>query len=150
MKLMRQKGQILLILLGILFFGSSATAIGVLLTGKTLSQIKKEVSVAVSDKERIKKLDAVLDGWAKFIEEQDKKIGVLRKEMFHLLQQREAPTERMEQVFNKIDDLNQESIAMIVNSRFALKEHLSVDEWRRIFIKEEKGAGSAEQSPASK
>jgi len=140
MKLMQQKGQALIILLTILFVGSSTTAIGVLLTGKTIPQIKKEVSATIANKQRIKKINAVLDAWKDEVAEQEKKAVALRKEMFQLYQRHDTRADQLEKIFSKIDDLNRESIAMILNSRFALIEQMSADEWSRIFSKERKDA----------
>jgi len=128
----RQRGQTLIIIfLGALLL--SGTAASLLDSGKSATELRKEIGHLVADEDRALRLDGV-------IERMEKETGRFRSEHDDLGRQALALMERHETrpsefgpLIERADALNAGARKTLLDLRFELRRSLSAEEWRSLF-----------------
>jgi len=130
----RQHGQALVILLfGSLFVGGAGMAAGLFLTGRTTTELRKETLAIVQEEDRRKAIEAVFTRWDKEVKSIDAAWGKNRKALVALLERHDASASDFDTLYAQADAIEAQGLGMALDMRYALREQLSADEWRRLF-----------------
>ena len=131
--LKNQGGQVLVILLTTVFLGGSTAAVGVLTTGQTSKEITKKVKKLDMDKDREKQALKLVKRWKKdgkaFWKADQKNL----KKVFKLMKKYETTPEDLDRFLARQDRNIDKNDAILLDSRFALKEVLTEEEWNAVF-----------------
>lgn len=129
----RQSGQVLIILLGSLLMGGSGIATGFFLTGKTSGEIRKDALAILEDANRRDTIKRILKRWETDVKGMDKTRSTHIDRLAELLQQRDATSDDFDPLFAQFDALQMQAFDTALAMRFALREQLSAEEWRKLF-----------------
>jgi TolA-binding protein len=111
---------------------SGATA-GVLLTGKSVAQLREQAGAMAREPQRRLAIDAAFVRWeqrAKHIEEARE---ANRKALFALLPKHDVVSAEFERLHGEADAIAAESLGAALDLRFGVREQLSGEEWQRLF-----------------
>lgn len=128
-----QSGQILIILLGSLFFGGSAILVGTLGTGHSLGELKSRIEHVVKGEDRQRALRQVLDGWDKAGKEYEKATAGSQSAIVKLAHRHDATRKEFQAVYGEIDARDARYIASFVGIRDSIRKQVTVEEWQAIF-----------------
>ena len=128
-----QSGQILIILVATLLLGGGGFAAGVVLTGKPVSALKKETLAMVEERNRRENVEAVFKRWDKDVERIDASREKNRKAMLALMRRHDARSAEFDKIYAESDAIEAQALDAGLDMRFALREQLSAEEWRRLF-----------------
>jgi predicted nucleic acid-binding Zn-ribbon protein len=128
-----QSGQILIILLGSLFFGGSAIVVGTLGTGHSLEELKSRITHVVKDAERERTLKGALDGWEKAGKEYEKATAESQKDIVKLAHRRDATRAEFQAAYGEIDARDARFLERFVGIRESIKKQVTSEEWQAIF-----------------
>ena len=129
----KQSGQVLIILFGSLLLGGAGVSAALLLTGKTASEIRKGALSMVEDPERRDQIKAVLGRWEKEAKRLDKTRNENIRKVTALVRRHDATSGDFAPVFAAFDEMETQGFEAALAMRFALREQLSAEEWRRLF-----------------
>ena len=129
----RQSGQVLIIIVATLLLGGGGLAAGVVLTGKPVSELKKESLAMVQDRGRRENIEGVFKRWDKDIEALYSKRDKNRKAIVELMQKRGATLSDFDRVYVESDAIEAQAFEAALDMRFALRQQLSPEEWRKLF-----------------
>jgi len=127
-----QRGQaLIIIMIGALFLGgASATLMN---SGKSASELRKEIGHLVQDEGRALRADGVvarMDTEAEHFASEHHKLG---REALELMARHDARPGEFEALLAQADALNARSRKALVDLRFELRQDLSPEEWRSLF-----------------
>lgn len=128
-----QSGQVLIMLFGSLLMGSSGLAAGLLLTGKTSSEMRKDALRMVDGDDRRDKIKAILKRWEDEVERMDKTRKKNINELATLVRRHDAEPDDFDPTFAALDETEAQAFDAALAMRFALREQLSAEEWRELF-----------------
>ena len=100
----KQSGQVLMILLGSLLMGGSGLTAGLLLTGKSASEMRKDTLKIVEDEIRRDKVKAILKSWEGGVKRMDKTRNKNIVELVALLRRHDATPADFDSVFAVFDE----------------------------------------------
>ena len=129
----RQSGQVLIIIVAALLLGGGGLAAGVVLTGKPVSELKKESLAMVQDRDRRENVEGVFKRWDKDIEALLAKRDKNRKAIVELMQKRGATLADFNRVYAESDAIETQAFEAALDMRFALRQQLTPEEWRKLF-----------------
>lgn len=130
----RRRGQVLIILLGALFLGGSAAAIGgTFFTGRSVTQIDKALKKAIDDGPRRKTARKLVERWGedaeKFLERTEKR----KRSLLKSLQRHETSRESLDASLAEQEADLELITKKILDHRFALRAKLTTEEWAEVF-----------------
>jgi len=128
----RQRGQIMLIILGTLFLGAGA-ATGVFSSGKSIESIRKEVGRMHLEAARQERVYDLLDRWEEIAEPAQRGFEEYGQALLDLVARQDATAADFQAVLGRQRDELKRSEGQLLPVREALRETLSEDEWRRLF-----------------
>jgi hypothetical protein len=128
-----RSGQVLIILLGSLLMGGSGVAVGLFLTGKTSSEMRKDTLAMVEDAGRRDKIKAVFKRWEDEVKRMDKTRNKRIDELAALMRRHDARPADFDPIFATFDETQEQAFETALAMRFALREQLSAEEWRQLF-----------------
>lgn len=128
-----QSGQVLILLFGSLLMGGSGVAAGLFLTGKSSSDLRSDALEIVADEDRRDKIKKVLKAWEHEVKRMEKTRDLNVDKMIALLQRHDATPTDFDPLFASFDELEVHAFDTALAMRFALREQLSAEEWRRLF-----------------
>src|SRR5688500_3957271 len=126
-------GQFLIVLLGSLLMGGSGLTAGLLLTGKTVSEIRKDTLAMVEDTDRRDKIKAVLGRWEKDAKRLDTTRNKNIRRLIAQVQRHDAKPADFDPVFAAFDEIEAQGFDAALAMRFTLREQISAEEWRQLF-----------------
>ena len=129
-----RSGQVLLIVLGALFFGaSSAVTVGFLATDRSVDELKNRSQDLARDDGARERVDAVYDRWEDihrdFFEKREKFEG----RVVDLLTRHDATRQEMEKLLAEVDRENTAAWAGLVGVLTDLREAIPARDWQKIF-----------------
>lgn len=128
----RQRGQIMLIILGTLFLGAGA-ATGVFSSGKSIESIRKEVGRMELGAARQDRVFELLDQWEEIAEPAHHGFDDYGQTLLNLVARQDATEADFQAVLKRQRDELRGSEGQLLPVREALRETLDEDEWRRLF-----------------
>ncbi|HVY04736.1 MAG TPA: hypothetical protein VHB46_02045 [Burkholderiales bacterium] len=137
MELMRrQRGQVLIALfIGSLLVGGSAAGMRVLFDPDSTASLKKNLESQIADKDRLRRLDAVLDR----LHDEGVKMQDDRerhgKALLALIQRHDATTAEFDTLLAGADADDAGSTRHLLDLRFELRQALTSEEWEKLFAK---------------
>ena len=131
--LRKQRGQVLVILVGALFLGGAGMAAGVMASGDSLKQIEKSIkSLKLDDAREDQALD-VLKRWKKAAKPVHKAHSKTSDELMDLLKDQYTSAEALAEVFTEQAERTASAEVQVVAFRDELRSILSEAEWNRVF-----------------
>lgn len=131
--LRKQRGQVLVILVGALFLGGAGVAAGVMASGDSLKKMEKSIkSLQLDDARKDRALD-VLKRWKKAAKPVHKAHSKTGDEIMDLLKDQHVSAEALAQVFSEQADHTSSAEVQVVAFRDELRAILSKNEWDRVF-----------------
>ena len=131
-----QRGQVLIILVGMLFLGGATLAAGVFGTGKSLDDVEKAVNKQVADESRRNAAGKVIGLWSSdvngFLEQSKDRQEALAR----LMRRHDATRPEFTAFLSAQASANDEVEQHVLDYRFALKQQLTREEWGRVFVVE--------------
>src|SRR5262245_52156565 len=128
----RQRGQTLIIIfVGAFLLGGAAT--GLMNTGKSATQLRKEIGRLVPDEDRALRLDGVIARIEKEAGRFRSEHARLGREALELIERHDAKPEEFERLFRQADALDAASRKTLLDLRFELRQGLSPEDWRSLF-----------------
>jgi hypothetical protein len=122
----RQRGQLMLIILGTLFLGSGV-ATGVFVSGKSIKSIRKEVSALQLEAERQAQVYRVLEQWEAIAEPATDELRGYARELMDLISGHDQQLMlRQREEFREAED-------RLLPLREELRATLDKDEWDQLF-----------------
>jgi hypothetical protein len=130
----RQYGQVLIIFLTTLFIGGGASlAVGQLLTGMTLKDLERQITLHVSDPARQKSSLILLEQWKDEGKALQKEYKEQRDKLLDLLEKHDARQSEFDAaIYDTISKGRLES-QRFLDIQFELRQHINADEWNKIF-----------------
>lgn len=131
-----RRGQVLIILVGSMFLmGGSSLAAGVLLSGKTISQIDKAIDQHVKDKARCKQAKSVVEAWKKDTEADIKATEKQQEELIKLMVPHDTTRAQLDARLEDLDVAVGAGVKQALARRDDLRAILTAEEWRAVFTK---------------
>ncbi len=124
----RERGQILILLAGWLFFGGGASS-ALVVYDRPASEMKKAIKRVITDVDRRDVLLSDLSQWKSDQKKQDKQAGADRKELLKTLQRKDAQRPDVEPIMAKLDETFLKMDRNFLDLRFRVKEHVTSAEW---------------------
>jgi hypothetical protein len=111
----------------------SGAKAGIMLTGKSVAQLREQVSAMVSEPQRRQAIDAAFVRWEQQAKRIEEAREANRKALFALLPKHDVVSAEFERLHAEADAIAAEALAAALDLRFGAREQLSGDEWRRLF-----------------
>jgi hypothetical protein len=128
----RQRGQVLLIVLGSLLFGAG-TATGIFTTGKSLESIRKDVKSLRLDASRQDRVYAVLDRWEAISGPAVEDFDAYGESLLNLMRQQTATREDFDLLLEGQREKLQSAEEQVLPLRDELRAAVTQDEWNQLF-----------------
>ncbi len=128
----RQRGQLMLIILGTLFLGSGV-ATGVFVSGKSIKSIRKEVSALQLEAERQAQVYRVLEQWEAIAEPATDELRGYARELMDLISGHESTRAEFQQLMLRQREEFREAEDRLLPLREELRATLDKDEWDQLF-----------------
>jgi hypothetical protein len=125
----RQRGQVLILLFGFMFFGGASSTALLYLHGHSPDDLKKAVKSVVTDQSRSKAARSGIDQWEKELEAQLKRLGKERENFVKLARRHDATRLQADAISATVDESIREMDRGMLDARFRLKEQLTGAEW---------------------
>ena len=124
-----QGGQVLIILLGLMFLGGGAASVVAFVQGQSPKEMKEVVKKVVSDDKRRDGVLMVIEDWEKRKEEQDKEFKKGQERLVKIMMRHDAKREEADRVATKLDETIREMDRSFLEMRFRAKELVTKEEW---------------------
>lgn len=128
-----QTGQVLIILLGALFFGGSTAVVGTLGTGHSIDELKSRFGRAVKEPDRARAVRELLDRWEKEGKEYFKVSAESHKAVIKMVHRHDATRADFEAVTSQIDARDARNIDRFLDFRASIKQQVSREDWQAVF-----------------
>ena len=128
----RQLGQIMWIILGMLFLGGGA-ATGVFSTGKSIDSIRKDVKALRLEGARQEHVHALLDRWKEIAEPAGEDFNEYGQLLLDLITRQDASEQDFSAVLARQRGELQQSEDLLLPLRDELRAALEKEEWDRLF-----------------
>ena len=129
----KQRGQVLVILVGALFLGGAGLAAGVMASGDSLKKMEKSIkSLQLDDVREDRALD-VLKRWKKAAKPVHKAHSKTRDVLMDLLGDQYTSAEALAEVFSEQADHTNSAEVQVAAFREELRAILNKSEWDRVF-----------------
>jgi len=128
-----QRGQVLIILVGVLFFGGSAAVVGTLATGESVDEAKARIKRTVKDEDRARAAHKVLDEWHETGKEYFKAAGRNRDEILKLVKRHDATRAQFQALNGEIDTRDAKTLRDFLDFRMSLRKQMTGEEWQAVF-----------------
>lgn len=128
----RQRGQVLILLLGGLFLGGGIAA-GLLTTGQPLKDIEKRAKALPLDEVREQRVLELMDAWKDVSKPAWKTRGEPADEIVRLVGERSATREQFLAEFDRLRAAMDAAHEQVLPIREQLRDTLSRDEWNALF-----------------
>jgi len=112
--------------------GSGAKA-GLMLTGKTVDELRERARAIVSEGPRRQAVEAAFGRWQQQAKRIDQARTQNRNAFFALLPKHEVVSAEFERLYAEADAIAAEALAAALDLRFGVREQLSGEEWRGLF-----------------
>jgi hypothetical protein len=129
--LRRERGQILILLAGWLFFGGGASS-ALVVYDRPASDVKKVIKRVITDTDRRDVILSELGQWKSDQKKLDKAASSDRKELLKTLRRKDAERSAAEPIMAKLDATFLEMDRKFLDLRFRVKEQVSSAEWAEI------------------
>ena len=127
----RQRGQILILLAGWLFFGGGASS-ALVVYDRPAKEMKKVIKRVISDADRRDVILSDLSRWKSGQKKLDKEASSDRKELLKTLRRKDAERSEAEPIMAKLDETFLKMDRNFLDLRFRVKEQVSSAEWAEI------------------
>ena len=127
----RERGQILILLAGWLFFGGGASS-ALVVYDRPASEMKKVIKRVITDADRRDVILSDLSRWKSGQKKQDKEASSDRKELLKTLRRKDAERSDAEPIMAKLDETFLKMDRNFLDLRFRVKEQVSSAEWAEI------------------
>lgn len=124
-----QGGQILIILLGVMFLGGGAASVIAFVQGQSPREMKEAVKKTVSDEKRRNAVLTVIEDWEKRKEEQDKEFKKGQEQLVKILKRHDAKREEADRVAAELDKSIRDLDRSFLEMRFSVKDQITKKEW---------------------
>jgi len=133
--LSRQRGQVLILLFGFMFFGGASSTALLFLHGHSPDDLKKAVKSVVTDPSRSKAAQSGVDQWEKALDAQLKSLGKARESFVKLVRRHDATRLQADAISATVDESIVEMDRDMLDARFQLKEQLTRAEWNAVLAR---------------
>ena len=127
----RQRGQILILLAGWLFFGGGASS-ALVVYDRPAKEMKKVIKRVITDADRRDVILSDLSRWKSGQKKLDKEASSDRKELLKTLRRKDAERSEAEPLMAKLDETFLKMDRNFLDLRFRVKEQVSSAEWAEI------------------
>ena len=127
----RERGQILILLAGWLFFGGGASS-ALVVYDRPAKEMKKVIKRVITDADRRDVILSDLSRWKSGQKKQDKEASSDRKELLKTLRRKDAERSEAEPIMAKLDETFLKMDRNFLDLRFRVKEQVSSAEWAEI------------------
>ena len=127
----RQRGQILILLAGWLFFGGGASS-ALVVYDRPAKEMKKVIKRVITDADRRDVILSDLSRWKSGQKKLDKEASSDRKELLKTLRRKDAERSEAEPIMTKLDETFLKMDRNFLDLRFRVKEQVSSAEWAEI------------------
>ena len=124
----RERGQILILLAGWLFFGGGASS-ALVVYDRPASEMKKAVKRVITDTDRRDAILSDLSQWKSGQKKQDKQASADRKDLLKTLRRKDAEPSDVAPIIAKLDETFLKMDRDFLDLRFRVKEQVSSAEW---------------------
>jgi hypothetical protein len=127
----RERGQILILLAGWLFFGGGASS-ALVVYDRPAKEMKKVIKRVITDADRRDVILSDLSRWKSGQKKLDKEASSDRKELLKTLRRKDAERSEVEPIMAKLDETFLKMDRNFLDLRFRVKEQVSSAEWAEI------------------
>jgi hypothetical protein len=131
--LQRQRGQVLVIIVGTLFLGGSLSA-GIISSGKALKAMKSDIEALQLDEPREDRALDVIKRWKAAAKPVLKTHAKQSDEILELLMDQYTTAEALTVKFSAQNENNANADSQVLALREELRSILSKEEWNRVFV----------------
>jgi hypothetical protein len=116
-----------------MLFGAGAFAVGTMMTGKPVKELRSEIKDAIGDKARRKEILAMLDQWDKSTKPLLKRHREIWDQVEDQFEEHDGQRADFEKLFSAADETNLEALQKGIEGRRAFRNALTKDEWDILF-----------------
>lgn len=127
------RGQVLIILIGVLFLGGGGLMAGLFAYGASIKELKSRVKHVVVDEARARAAMEQLAAYEKQMDRVQKHASGAQKEVLALFKRQDARSEEFAAAFARVDAATAGVDVEFLAVRHELKTHLRPEEWAKIF-----------------
>jgi hypothetical protein len=127
----RERGQILILLAGWLFFGGGASS-ALVVYDRPAKEVKKAIKRVITDADRRDVILSDLSRWKSAQKKQDKEAKSDRKDLLKTLRRKDAQRSDAEPIMAKLDETFLKMDRNFLDLRFRVKEQVTSAEWAEI------------------
>ena len=131
MTLRTERGQVLILLAGWLFFGGSAST-ALVVYDRPASETKNAIKRVIADDGRKDAILSDIGRWESGQKKQDKEVNANREQLLGTLQRKDAQRSELEPAMAKLDAAFAGMDRDFLDLRFRVKERVTSAEWAEI------------------
>ena len=134
----RNRGQVLILLVGALFLGGGAALTGTLFwTGKSPETMRDDLKSLELSKDRVSTCNAIIERWETSHEEHAASLSDTEQRVEKLLRSADSTRSEIEAICNAENQNIDRAVDSALAYRQELRDALSAEEWRALFSKSE-------------
>jgi len=134
--IMKQRGQILIILFGSMFFGGAAT-VATFIEGSSTKDVKKAIKKVISDETRKDEIISLIKEWDKKKKKTRKQVEKEQKALLNVLTSYDSTRQAMQQAAMKLNESIDSEDRVFLDLKYSMREKLTKEEWDQFWVKKD-------------
>ena len=134
----KQRGLVLVVLLGAMFLGGAAVSGTTFVKGISAKDIKKTIKEVVTDEIQRKETVSLIDEWKKEGKKYRKQVKNEQKELLKVLKSFSASRDVMQQAAKKLNDSIENEDRAFLDVKMGIREKLTEEEWKHFWARVDK------------
>ena len=129
----KQRGQILIILLGSMFLGGAAS-VTTFVEGSSTKDVKKAIKKIVPDETRKDEILTLIKQWDKQHKKTRKQVKKEQKALLKVLTSYDGNREQMQQVADILNESIDREDKVFLDFKYSMREKLTKEEWDQFWL----------------
>jgi len=134
--IVKQRGQILIILFGSMFFGGAAT-VTTFVEGSSTKDVKKAIKKVVADDARQDEIVSLIKQWDKKKKKTRKQVEKEQKALLNVLTSYDSTRQAMQQAAMKLNESIDSEDRVFLDLKYSMREKLTKEEWDQFWVKKD-------------
>jgi len=130
---MKQRGQILIILLGSMFLGGAAS-VTTFVEGSSTKDVKKAIKKVVADETRKDELLTLIKQWDKQHKKTRKQVKKEQKALLNVMTSYDGTRQAMQQAAVLLNESIDNEDKVFLDLKYSMREKLTKEEWEQFWL----------------
>jgi uncharacterized protein YlxW (UPF0749 family) len=135
--IIKQRGQILIILFGSMFFGGAAS-VTTFVEGSSTKDVKKAIKKVVADDARQDEIVSLIKQWDKKHKKTRKQVEKDQKALLEVLTSYDATRQAMQQAAVILNESIDSEDKVFLDLKYSMREKMTKEEWDQFWVQKDK------------